>query len=175
MEDFIERLALRGAMIDEVLSPAFEVVPGQKADADRAARRLAAWCRSCASGDWEIFAKRLARDNLTLEVVLGRFATIRRRADAPPPEWTSDARWILDSLERPPSQALIERLRSFGEPIAFEIWLRPSLKQQTSAFGRRRLSTKSRCSPKARQMGFAIYSAKNSRNSVPLRCSIVFL
>jgi len=27
-----------------------------------AARRLAAWCRSCASGDWSLFGRRLARD-----------------------------------------------------------------------------------------------------------------
>ena len=59
MDAFYERLIVRAATIDELLSADFEALPGQKGDADLAARRLAAWCRSCASGDWLLFGRRL--------------------------------------------------------------------------------------------------------------------
>ena len=44
MGDFFERFAIRAATLDELFSDAFEVSPGQKADADVAARRLALPC-----------------------------------------------------------------------------------------------------------------------------------
>ncbi len=59
MDAFYERLAVRAATVDEVLSDDFEPLPGQKGDADLAGRRLAAWCRACASGDWSLFGRRL--------------------------------------------------------------------------------------------------------------------
>lgn len=80
MDPFYDRLILRAATIDEILSENFETLPGQKSDADRAAKRLAAWCSACASGDWMLFNRRLERDGLTLPHVLARFATVRRRA-----------------------------------------------------------------------------------------------
>jgi hypothetical protein len=49
MDDFFERLTVRAATVDELLSDDFEPLPGQKAAADLAARRLAACYRSCAS------------------------------------------------------------------------------------------------------------------------------
>jgi len=52
MDAFYERLIVRAATIDELLSDDFDPLPGQKGDADLAARRLAAWCRSSASGGW---------------------------------------------------------------------------------------------------------------------------
>src|SRR5262249_10591053 len=70
-----------------------------KTDSDLAARRLAAWCRSCASGDWSLFHRRLARDGLSFDQVLPRLATVRRRPDAPFPVWTSDAVWIEAALQ----------------------------------------------------------------------------
>ena len=85
MESFFERLLVRAATIDEILSDAFESLPGQKADADVAARRLAAWCRSCASGDWSLLERRLRRDKLSIGDVLARFATVRRSAFAAAP------------------------------------------------------------------------------------------
>src|ERR1035438_10498025 len=125
MDDFFERFAIRAATIDELLSDAFEVSPGQKADADVAARRLAAWCRSCASGDWTLFSRRLARDGLTFDQVLPRLATVRRNPDAPIPLWVSDAKWIETSLRSPASDRTIELLHSAGEPQAFEHLLAP--------------------------------------------------
>ena len=61
---FYERLTVRAATSHELLFDDFEPLPVQKEDADRAARRLATWCRSCASGDWSLFGRRLERDGL---------------------------------------------------------------------------------------------------------------
>jgi hypothetical protein len=41
MDAFYERVIVRAATIDELLSADFEPLPGQKGDADLAARRLA--------------------------------------------------------------------------------------------------------------------------------------
>ncbi len=101
MDRFFEQLIVRAATIDELLSSEFEQLPGQKADADIAARRLAAWCVAAASGDWSLFARRLARDGLTLESVLTRLATARRAAGAPVPAWIDDAIWIEAALRKP--------------------------------------------------------------------------
>ena len=61
MDVFYERVIVGAATIDELLSDDFKPLHGQKGDADLAARRLAAWCRSCASGDWSLFGRRLER------------------------------------------------------------------------------------------------------------------
>jgi type 2 lantibiotic biosynthesis protein LanM len=97
--DWIERLILRAATFDEVLSDEFEPMPGQKGDTDLAARRLAAWCRASASGDWSLFARRLERDGLSLTEVLTKFATVRRRPGLAAPAWVTDALWIVPALE----------------------------------------------------------------------------
>ena len=101
MDTFFERLIVRAATIDELLSDDFEALPGQKGDADPAARRLAAWCQSCASGDWLLFARRLERDRLSMAEALARFATVRRRDCAPVPAWIHDAIWIEAALQSP--------------------------------------------------------------------------
>ncbi len=98
MDSRYDRLILRAATIDEVLSDDFETLPGQKGDADLAAKRLAAWCSASASGDWLLFSRRLERDGLTLAQVLARFATVRRRASAALPAWIEDAIWIEAAL-----------------------------------------------------------------------------
>jgi type 2 lantibiotic biosynthesis protein LanM len=99
MDVFFERLIIRAATIDERLSDEFEPLRGQKADADLAARRLGAWCRACASGDWQLFARRLRRDGLELSDVLSRLATVRRKASAKAPAWIKDAIWIEAALQ----------------------------------------------------------------------------
>src|ERR1700719_3669761 len=101
MDAFHERLLVRAATIDELLSDDFETLPGQKGDADVAARRLAAWCRSCSSGDWSLFNRRLERDGLSIGQVLARFATVRRSASAPTPAWIGDRIWIAEELQSP--------------------------------------------------------------------------
>ena len=127
MDDFIERFATRAATIDELLSDAFEVLPGQKADADVAAQRLSAWCRSCASGDWTLFSRRLAKDELTFDQVLPRLSTVRRNPDVPVPLWASDAEWIEAALRSPASDRIIELLHTAGGPQAFEHLLAPAV------------------------------------------------
>ena len=120
MNAFYERLTFRAATIDELLSDDFEPLPGQKSDADLAARRLAAWCRSCASGDWSLFRRRLDRDGLTIDQVLSRLSTVCRNASAPPPAWIDDAIWIEAALQS--SAKSVKPTAAFDqtEPCAFE-------------------------------------------------------
>lgn len=120
MDDFIERLIVRASTIDELLSDDFEALPGQKGDADLAARRLAAWCRSCASGDWALFGRRLDRDHLSIAQVLARFATVRRSASASPPAWIDDAIWIRAALQSEIKNATPIAALEKAEPCAFE-------------------------------------------------------
>ena len=81
-----------------ILSGASDQLPGQKGDSDLAARRVATWCRSCASGNWSLFVRRLERDGLSIEDVLAKFATVRRNATWPTPAWLDDAVWVDEAL-----------------------------------------------------------------------------
>src|SRR5215471_15123094 len=101
MDAFHERLIVRAATIDELLSDDFEPTLGQKDDADLASKRLAAWSRSAASGDWSLFGRRLARDGLAFDDVLARFSTVRRKPSAALPAWVSDVIWIEAALQGP--------------------------------------------------------------------------
>ena len=130
---FFERLAARAATIDECLSGTFEPLIGQKQDTDTAAQRLAAWCRSCASGDWSLFSRRLARDGLTFEEVLSRFATARYSPTAAPPAWISDARWIEAAL-RSADAGVICPVNDAG-PYAFEQLLWPAVQHADALLG----------------------------------------
>ena len=125
MDVFHERLTLRAATIDELLSDDFEVLPGQKADADLAARRLSAWCQSCASGDWSLFNQRLGRDGWTIDAVLKRFATVRRKASVPAPPWLADAIWIEAALQSPHRSIEPGQSPASSGPCAFEDLLMP--------------------------------------------------
>ena len=115
MDAFHERLIVRAATIDELLSDDFEVLPGQKADADIATRRLAAWCQSAASGDWSLFSQRLRRDGWTTDDVLKKFATVRRTSTSLP-VWVADATWIETALQSRGAG----RVSNGFEPVAFE-------------------------------------------------------
>jgi type 2 lantibiotic biosynthesis protein LanM len=127
VDAFYERLILRAATIDELLSDEFEALPGQKTDADLAARRLAAWCQSCASGDWSLFERRLNRDRLSIATVLKKLATVRRSASAAPPAWIDDAIWIEAALQSPGPAPIAGLSRS--EPSAFEHLFTPVVEQ----------------------------------------------
>src|SRR5215468_5411572 len=118
MDPFYERLIVRAATIDELLSDRFEPLPGRKHDSDLAARRLAAWCRSCANGDWALFGRRLERDGVSFGHVLTRFATVRRKAFAPPPLWIDDAIWIETAMRSATPGR--QRAQPPAEPYAFE-------------------------------------------------------
>src|SRR6202034_1749082 len=143
-DDFFGRLIARASTVDEHLSDNFEPLRGQKRDADVAAQRLAAWCRSCASGDWLLFGRRLARDGLTSDQVLARFAAARYSAVAARPSWIGDAVWIEHALR---STAVPNIRPDVGdaEPQAFEHLLWPLVQRadallaaavDPSAFGR---------------------------------------
>src|SRR3989442_15688668 len=120
MDAVYERLIVRAATIDELLSDDFETLPGQKGDADLAVRRLAAWCRSCASGDWSLFTRRLQRDRLSIGQVLAKFATVRRSASAAAPSWFDDAIWIAAALQSPLQHVDAVAAPDRAEPCAFE-------------------------------------------------------
>src|SRR5580698_2438388 len=119
MDAFYERLAVRAATLDEVLSDDFEPLPGQKGDADLAARRLAAWCRSCASGDWSLFGRRLDRDALAFAPVLARLAAVRRTSVALP-SWIEDAAWVEAALQDTRGNTAPPRAPGNADPCAFE-------------------------------------------------------
>ena len=129
MDAFFERLIVQAATIDELLSDDFEALPGQKGDADLAARRLAAWCRSSASGDWSLFTRRLDRDRLSIGEVLAKFATVRRRASAPAPAWIDDAIWIEAALQSPSKDRDAIAAPDQAEPCAFEHLFAPVVEQ----------------------------------------------
>jgi len=124
MDAFHERLIVRAATIDELLSDHFESPLGDKGDADLAERRLAAWCRSSVGGDRQLFNRRLERDGLTYGDVLTRFAGVRRRASALVPTWVGDAIWIEKALQRP-AEPRGDQL----DPCAFEHLFTPVVKQ----------------------------------------------
>jgi len=98
VDDFYERLRLRAATIDELLSDAFEPSPGATQDAALQARRFAAWGRAAAAGDQSLFVRRLGRDRLTVEEVRQRLTTSRPRSCTPRPAWIDDAAWIEAAL-----------------------------------------------------------------------------
>lgn len=122
-----ERLLVRAATIDELLSDDFETVPGRKGDTDLAARRLAAWCRASASGDWTLFARRLERDQLPFARVLARLATVGRRAGVATPQWLADAQWI-DAALRDPTPAE-DTTQDDSAPLPFEDLYLPLVEQ----------------------------------------------
>ena len=125
----LERLLVRAATIDELLSDDFETLPGQKGDAELAARRLAAWCRSSASGDWALFARRLERDQLSFEQVLARLASVRRSASASTPPWLADAQWIDAVCRAPISAKNAVGTQDAPEPYPFEDLYLPVVEQ----------------------------------------------
>jgi type 2 lantibiotic biosynthesis protein LanM len=129
MDAFFESLIVRAATIDERLSDDFKALPGQKGDAEPAARRLAAWCSSCASGDWSLFNRRLERDRLSIAQVLARFATVCRSAPASPPPWIEDAIWIDAALHSPTRHAGQGVASDQAEPCAFEHLFAPVIEQ----------------------------------------------
>ncbi len=120
MARFFEQLAVCAATIDELFSSAFKPLYGQKADADLAGKRLAAWCRSSASGDWELFTKRLTRDGLSIERVMPHLATVCANSHLPEPQWLEDARWIEPALRQVPSEIFSAGIRLSENPKPFE-------------------------------------------------------
>ena len=116
MDAYYERLILRAATIDELLSEEFEAAPGRNGDIARAARRLEAWRRACASGDPALFARRLERDGLSATAAQERFVAVRRAPSAAPPAWIADAVWIEAALQSPGANLKAAVVGCEGEP-----------------------------------------------------------
>lgn len=127
MDAFYNELIIRAATIDELLSDDFEALSGQKSDAELASQRLAAWCCSCASGDWLLFGRRLTRDGLSIDQVLARFARVHLKGSAPP--WIADAMWIERALQSPPSDVTALPIPRHHGPCAFESLFMPVVDQ----------------------------------------------
>ena len=94
----LHSILTNAATIDELLGLGYQPQVGQKESTDRAALRLAAWCRSASSGDWSLFVKRLDRDKFSIERVLPRFAEVKYSSEAPQPQWFVDAQWTYQAL-----------------------------------------------------------------------------
>jgi type 2 lantibiotic biosynthesis protein LanM len=119
VDAFYERLLLRAATIDELLSDDFAAAGGT-VSADAADRRLAAWRRAAANDDENLFERRLRRDGLTVAQAQARFSAVRRKTGTGVPAWIDDAIWIEAALKRPPGAA-----RDDEEPCAFQEILAP--------------------------------------------------
>ena len=128
VDAFYERLRLRAATIDELLSDAFEPSPGMTGDGDLAARRLGAWCRSAAAGDKSLLVRRIERDGLTLAQVRERFAAVRPSMSVPPAAWLEDAAWLEEALQVSAKNAR-PNAGPAREPCAFEELLAPVVAQ----------------------------------------------
>jgi hypothetical protein len=116
----LRELAVRAATIDERLSGDYEPIPNLKTDTEESTRRLAAWCQSASGGDWNLFAKRLRRDGLTMEQVMPRLAAVRLTAQSPLPLWVEDAAWIAPAMLAAASAQYGASLQTAGPPQPFE-------------------------------------------------------
>jgi type 2 lantibiotic biosynthesis protein LanM len=118
---FWERLTLRAATIDELLSDAFALPREPYSDTGLAARRLAAWCRSSTGGDRALFERRLARDGLALPDVMARFGAVHLEGRSP--AWFADAAWTTAALQNCAQEP--QPAGESGGPCAFEQLLAP--------------------------------------------------
>lgn len=85
----------RATTIDELLA---DTSCAQQLDPEAVQRRLDAWCRAAASGDWALFSRRLHRDGMSIDDVRARFAAVGSERCA----WRDDAVWVCAALARPP-------------------------------------------------------------------------
>ena len=113
-------LLLRACTFDEVLSGQFKSLVGEKSQADLASERLASWCKSAASGDWGLFAKRLEKDQIEFKDVLARFSNVKlndKGEDLLP--WMYDAQWVFDLLTQDANESINVDLYP-PKPVAFQ-------------------------------------------------------
>ncbi len=117
----LREFAVRAATIDERLTGDYEPIPNLKTDTEASTRRLAAWCQSATGGDWNMFAKRLRRDDLTMETVMPRLAAVRLAANTPLPSWVEDAAWIAPAMVGAAAADYAASLRAAGDSQPFEM------------------------------------------------------
>ena len=118
MNAISDDLIQRAATIDERLSDGFRSLPGGRDDTDLAARRVAAWCRASANGDWSQFGRRLQRDGLSLIDVMGqngRVAYDYARADQVRLKRRGETDW--ETIPVPASNGFGEEIGHFLKAI----------------------------------------------------------
>lgn len=126
-DPFYDHLIARAATIDELLSGDFEPVPGQTRDLDLADRRLAAWCRAAANGDWKQFEHRLRRDGLTIPIIRATFSVVHWQANSKKPDWLTDAIWIETALAQKTDRE--SATATHGAAYPFEQLINPIAKE----------------------------------------------
>ena len=120
-------MLIRACTFDELLSAGFRSKLGEKSQADLATKRLAAWCKASTSGDWELFAKRLEKDQIEFKDVLARFANAELvNPEGGLPSWVTDAQWAFDALTQGGNEASALDI-SLIKPVAFGDILFPLL------------------------------------------------
>lgn len=112
--------AISAATLGERLSNLYQTVPATRADTEAAARRLASWCHSAASGDWTLFARRLQRDGLTMDSIMPRLAAIQLAPRQALPAWVDDAAWIVQAMLDDVTADDVESIRSADVAQPFE-------------------------------------------------------
>ncbi|MDA2892495.1 type 2 lanthipeptide synthetase LanM family protein [Mycolicibacterium sp. BiH015] len=98
----LSSILARATTVDELLSDNYRMIARGRGDIELADRRLAAWCRAAANGDWALFDRRLERDGWSRGAVADRFRIEGTFAD--PPQWTRDAGWIWKALCEDPDR-----------------------------------------------------------------------
>lgn len=124
---FNNSILIRACTFDELLSTGFQSKLGEKSQADLASKRLSAWCQASTSGNWELFARRLAKDQIEFKDVLARFANAELvNPESGLPLWVADAQWAFDALTQGSNQTATVDF-SLIKPVAFGDILFPLL------------------------------------------------
>lgn len=131
MNSFLQNLYIKTANFEEIFSDEFQSLAGQKQDSDKAALRLAAWCRATASGNWQLFNKRLSRDGLSIEDAITKFSTVKAQFSKTP-EWLVDAEWIDKCLQNPSDSSNELSQLSIFDDIPFQNLYAPLLTEANS-------------------------------------------
>lgn len=117
-------LLLKACTFDEVLSGQFNCLAGEKSQADLSSERLASWCKSSASGDWELFAKRLERDQIEFKDVLARFSNVKISIkDEGLLPWMYDVQWFYGLLTQATKESINVDLNPNNQVAFQEIFL----------------------------------------------------
>jgi type 2 lantibiotic biosynthesis protein LanM len=116
----LEKIYASSASIDEILSSDFVTAKGNKENSKQACLRLAQWCNSAAGGDWSLFAQRLARDGLSFDFVLGRFANAICAHGVKFPQWVLDAEWIREIFNKNRNMLHVAKPDDKEKKIPFE-------------------------------------------------------
>jgi type 2 lantibiotic biosynthesis protein LanM len=100
----VDDLVARAATFDELLSVGFESDAAGSRASGRTATRLAAWRDAAASGDQNLFERRLRRDGHTTATAADHLSGTAVG------DWADDARWVYDALQCADTEADVGRV-----------------------------------------------------------------